>query len=195
MAEQKQKVRLSAAQRSKIRRLSAPKEASPDDGAGELNIVPFLDIIMNILMFVLATVAVVFTSTIETTPPSSGGGGVKLLKKSDSLNLTLIVTNDGVAIKAAGGNIAPGCDGIGAGIAIPAKAHDPGGQPDLNYKALASCVLKLKNQSSDFKDETQIRIMASNNINYDHIIGTMDAVRKAPDGTPLFPDVLFAVPR
>ena len=36
--------KLSAAQRSKIRRLSQPKEHSPDEAGGELNIVPFLDI-------------------------------------------------------------------------------------------------------------------------------------------------------
>ena len=51
--------KLTAAQRSKIRRLAAPKEIAPDEEAGELNIVPFLDIITNVLMFVLATLAVV----------------------------------------------------------------------------------------------------------------------------------------
>ena len=51
---------LSAAQRSRIRRLSQPKEPEPGDEAGELNVVPYLDIIMNILMFVLASVSVSF---------------------------------------------------------------------------------------------------------------------------------------
>ena len=38
--------RLSAAQRSKIRRLTNPKELGPDEEeGGELNIVPFLDIV------------------------------------------------------------------------------------------------------------------------------------------------------
>ena len=41
-----------------------------DEEGGELNIVPFLDIIVNILIFVLATVAVTFTATITTTPPA-----------------------------------------------------------------------------------------------------------------------------
>ena len=45
---------LSAAQRAKIRRLSQPRELSPDEEGGELNIVPFLDIVVNILIFVLA---------------------------------------------------------------------------------------------------------------------------------------------
>ena len=55
--------KLSAQQRSKIRRLSQPKELAPDEEGGELNIVPFLDIITNVLMFVLATVTVTFTAT------------------------------------------------------------------------------------------------------------------------------------
>src|SRR4051812_50220496 len=67
--------RLSAAQRSKIRRLSQPRELSPDEEGGELNIVPFLDIITNVLMFVLATVSVTFTATIDSFPPKRGGRG------------------------------------------------------------------------------------------------------------------------
>ena len=66
---------LSSAQRSKIRRLSQPKHPDAGEEAGELNIIPFLDIIMNVLMFVLATVSVTFTATIDTYPPKLGGGG------------------------------------------------------------------------------------------------------------------------
>ena len=53
------------------------RSMAPDEEGGELNIVPFLDIIMNVLMFVLATVAVTFTATIDTTPPRSAGSGVR----------------------------------------------------------------------------------------------------------------------
>ncbi|MGC4092027.1 MAG: hypothetical protein QM756_29920 [Polyangiaceae bacterium] len=73
---------LSPAQRSKIRRLSQPRELSPDEEGGELNIVPFLDIVVNILIFVLATVAVTFTASIETQPPASRGTGVRRSKFS-----------------------------------------------------------------------------------------------------------------
>ena len=187
---------LTAAQRSKVRRLGGPKEHSPEDAGGELNIVPFLDIIMNILIFVLATVAITFTATIETTPPSSGGKGPRIISESKSLNLTLFITNDGISIKAAGGSIAPGCEGLGSGITIPSKGRDESGMPVLDYPAVTKCAKKLKDQSPDFKDETQIRITASNNISYRKVIETIDAVRVAEDGKQvLFPDVLFAVPR
>src|SRR6185295_2414604 len=113
--------RLSTAQVGKIRRLSQPKELSPDEEGGELNIVPFLDIIVNILIFVLATVAVTFTASIETTPPASRGSGVRSEIQSEALNLTVFIVNDGLSLKASGGNIAPGCLGVGPGNAIPNK--------------------------------------------------------------------------
>ncbi|MBI5532775.1 MAG: biopolymer transporter ExbD [Deltaproteobacteria bacterium] len=195
MAEQKAEAKLSAGQRSKIRRLAAPQELSADDEAGELNIVPFLDMVVNILMFVLATVAVTFTATIETTPPSSGGGKVRIERADKALNLTVIVTNDGVALKAAGGNISTGCDGVGPGITFPTKNKGPDGEPVLDADAITECVRKLKDSSPDFKEETQIRITASNNISYRKVIECIDAVRKDKNGNDMFPDVLFGVPR
>ncbi len=75
MAEEKEK--LSAAQRSRIRRLSMPRELSPDEEGGELNIVPFLDIITNVLMFVLATISVTFTTMIESQPPRAAGSSAR----------------------------------------------------------------------------------------------------------------------
>src|SRR5580693_10126278 len=105
MAEEK----LSAAQRSKIRRLSEPKELAPDEEGGELNIVPFLDIVTNVLMFVLATVSVTFTATIDSFPPRAGGAGARA-PTTPTLGLTVIVVPDGFSIKARGGNIAPGFD-------------------------------------------------------------------------------------
>lgn len=98
--------RLSAAQRSKIRRLSQPRELAPDEEGGELNIVPFLDIVVNILIFVLATVAVTFTSSIETNPPGAGGQGVRQDTPQKSLGLTIMIVGQGFSVKAQGGKIA-----------------------------------------------------------------------------------------
>jgi biopolymer transport protein ExbD len=183
-------VKLSAAQRAKVRRLSQPKELSPDEEGGELNIVPFLDIIVNILIFVLATVAVTFTATIDTTPPASGGkGGVRAKVDSSALNLTVIIVNDGFSLKASGGNVGTGCRTRGAGLAIPKR----GGRYD--YPALKRCVAELKKQNPDFADETQIFIGANPGVSYQTIISVIDAVRNAPSGEVLFDDVNFKVPR
>lgn len=182
-------VKLSAGQRSKVRRLSAPRELSPDEEGGELNIVPFLDIVVNILIFVLATVAVTFTSSFETQPPASSGGGVRANVDTEALNLTVLIVNDGISIKAAGGNIAPGCQGPGPGIAIP----NVRGRYD--YETLNQCATRLKRSSSAFADESQVFISANPGTEYQIIIGVIDALRATPDGDELFPDVNFKVPR
>src|SRR5262252_3624918 len=101
---------LSAAQRSRIRRLSQPKEPEPGEEAGELNVVPYLDIITNIMMFVLASVSVSFISSIDTTPPSIGGKGVRSDVTSKALNLAAFITSQGVSFKTSGGNVATGCN-------------------------------------------------------------------------------------
>src|SRR6185369_2435074 len=110
---------LSAAQRSKIRRLSQPIEPAPGEEAGELNVVPYLDIITNIMMFVLASVSVSFIAAIDTTPPSIGGGKVRADVSSKALNLAAFITTQGVSLKTSGGNISTGCDNIGSGVAVP----------------------------------------------------------------------------
>jgi biopolymer transport protein TolR len=181
--------KLSAAQRSKVRRLSAPKEAEEGEEAGELNIVPFLDIIMNVLMFVLATVAVTFTATIDSTPPSLGGKGVRAQQQTNALNLAVFVVNEGFSLKASGGNIATGCTSAGPGLAVPKQGND------YDYSTLTDCAKKLKDSSADFKDETQVTITANPGIDYQTLIRAIDALRRSKDNEDLFPDVHFGVPR
>jgi biopolymer transport protein ExbD len=180
---------LSAAQRSKVRRLSAPKEVDEGEEAGELNIIPFLDIITNVMMFVLATVAVTFTATIDSTPPSLGGGRVRDTPPSNALNLAVFVVNEGFSLKASGGNIATGCSAPGPGLAVPKDGND------YNYQGLTDCAKRLKDASPDFKDETQVTITANPGIEYQTLIRAIDAVRRSKEGDDLFPDVHFGVPR
>ena len=181
--------KLSASQRSKIRRLSQPRELSPDEEGGELNIVPFLDIVVNILIFVLSTVAVTFTATIETTPPASPTGGVRSDNKKEMLNLSVLITSEGHAIKTSAGNVAPGCKGAGPGIAIPRHGET------YDFDALNACAGSLKKASPEFGEETQVFLSANPGIDYQTLVNTIDAVRATPKGDPLFPDVNFQVAR
>ena len=180
--------KLSAQQRSKIRRLSEPKEHAPDDAGGELNIVPFLDIITNVLMFVLATISVTFTATIDTFPPRAGGGAPRQ-PQAPTLGLTVLVVPDGFSMKARGGNVAPGCNDTGPGIAIPKR------EGDYDYSALKACAEKLKGAAPEFKDEMGVTISANPPIPYQVVIGTMDAVRKSSAGDDMFPEVTFGIAR
>src|SRR5688572_29882037 len=169
---------LSPAQRGKIRRLSQPRELAPDEEGGELNIVPFLDIIVNILIFVLATVAVTFTATIETTPPAAKGSGVRADIPSDALNLTVFIINDGFAIKGSGGNVAPGCTGMGPGTTIPRRSGK------YDYAALSQCATKLKASNPEFADENQAYIAANPGAEYQVVIDVIDALRTTPENRP-----------
>ncbi len=186
---------LTAGQKSKIRRLSAPKELAPDEEGGELNIVPFLDIIMNVLMFVLATVSVTFTATIETLPPKAGGpGGRPSGPQTPTLGLTVIVVPEGFSLKARGGNVAPGCNDTGPGLALPKTSAG-----EYDYVGLKKCAAKLKGLSPDFAEEMSVTISANPQIPYQAIISSMDAVRDITDAndkkTELFPEVNFGLAR
>jgi biopolymer transport protein TolR len=180
---------LTVAQRSKIRRLSQPKELAPDEEGGELNIVPFLDIVVNILIFVLATVAVTFTASIETNPPASRGAGVRQEITSEALNLSVFIVSDGFSLKASGGNIAPGCQDRGAGNAVP-KIGDR-----YDFAGLTACAARLKGLSPEFADETQATITANPGVEFQTVIAVMDALRSTPTGDALFENIQFGVTR
>ncbi len=191
---------LSAAQRGKVRRLSQPRELAPDEEGGELNIIPFLDIIVNVLIFVLASVAVTFTTTIETTPPSSQSKGVRQEIKSTALNLTVLIVNEGFSLKASGGNVAPGCAGIGEGIAIEKVSGK------YDFAALKKCAAKLKASNPDFDTERQVTLSANPGVAYQIVIDVMDHLRVKPQSKEaecaegktrgcLFDQIKFGVPR
>jgi biopolymer transport protein ExbD len=173
---------LSAAQRSKIRRLSAPVEADAGSDAGELNVVPYLDIIMNIMMFVLVSVSVTFTSTIATTAAQASPRPVPT--PPEALALTALITGEGVALKTAGGPVAPGCSGVGTGITVPNAA----GGYDL--VGLGACARRIKGA----RPETQVAVSASPDVSYDVVIGVMDALRSDAHGE-LFPEARLGVVR
>lgn len=182
---------LSASQRSRIRRLAAPKEPSHGEEAGELNIVPYLDIIMNIIVFVISTLSVVFMSTIDTEPPSMpepGKGRATQDIKTKALNLSAMITSDGVALKTSDGHIATGCNSFGQGVTVP--------KVDGKYdgKELSRCARELKKKNERAANELQVTITANPDVDYQTVIETMDALRRDNEGD-LFPSVSFGVVR
>jgi len=187
---------LPAAQRSKIRRLSQPKEPAPGEEAGELNVVPFLDIIMNVLMFVLASISIVFTVSLVANPPKPSpriNGGAEV----SSLNLTVIVATDGFYLKGSGGSIAAGCNGLGAGPTVPRIATTAADSFDgrkYDLDGLRRCVRKLKAEVPGAEAEKQIILTANPNVPFQEIVNVLDAVRRDDQGE-LFPDAVFAVVR
>lgn len=195
---------LSPAQRSRIRRLSKWEEPAPGEEAGELNIVPYLDIVMNIIVFIIASISVVFVTTIDTQAPSTGGGAKTRSIQSQALNLTALITSEGISLKTSGGNVAPGCNGTGAGTAVPKN-----GDGTYDLEELRRCARELKNAREEFASETQVTITANPDVEYQVIIDVMDHLRLDDPATCskdeeskswvgagcLFPEVLFGVAR
>jgi biopolymer transport protein ExbD len=176
---------LSAAQRSRIRRLSAPLPTEPGEDAGELNVVPYLDIIMNVMMFVLVSVSVAFASTIRTTAAEAGP---RPEGEARALGLAALITSQGVALKTAGGAVATGCGDVGPGVTVPnvGGAHDLGG--------LTACARRVKGSRPEYAAETQVVVTASPDVPYEAVVAVMDALRADASGE-LFPAATLGVVR
>jgi biopolymer transport protein ExbD len=177
--------RLSVQQKNKIRRVAKPGAEQNEAESGELNVVPFLDIITNVMTFVLATITVAFTATIDTTPPRNGPRP----PSEPTLGLSVLVVPGGFALKARGGNVAPGCTDSGAGLAVPKK------NGDYDYEALRGCAAKLKASGANFKSEKDVTVAANPEVPYQVVVAALDAVRKDEAGDELFPEVKLGVAR
>ncbi len=151
---------------------------------------------MNVLMFVLASVAVTFMTTLDVSSPRAGRGGASRDALQKTLSLSVIIAPDGYSLKTARGNVAPGCKDYGTGIAVPKK-------PDGSYDTarLGECAAFLKGLDPAFEDETSVTIMSNPEIVYAVVIDTIDALRHEPKKAEgdkaklLFPDVMFGVLR
>ena len=179
--------KLTSRQRSYIRKRSKHVELDPSEMMGELNIVPFLDIVVNLIMFLLATTeAVLLMAQIESDLPKISRGRSKNDNSvATPLNLNVVVTDKGVMVSGSGGKLAQGCEAIESGpnLTVPSK----GGKYD--WAALTTCVAKVK---SKFEDETSVTVSADPQVQYEHVVAAMDAIRNQGQ-RDLFPDVLISV--
>lgn len=179
--------KLTPRQRAYVRKRSKRVELDPSEMMGELNIVPFLDIVVNLIMFLLATTeAVLLMAQIESDLPKISRGRSK---NDDSvatpLNLNVTVTDKGVMVAGSGGKLAQGCDAIESGpaITVPTK------KGKYDWSGLTKCVAKVKGK---FEDETTVTVSADPQVQYEHVVAAMDAVRNEGQ-RDLFPDVLISV--
>jgi biopolymer transport protein ExbD len=152
-----------------------------EEEAGELNLVPYMDIVTNIIIFLLASVVnQASLANINVTVPSisSGGGSAsdEPPPEKPPLNLTVSVGASGFTIAASGG-------------VLPIVAKLPNGQYD--YKTLTVKLKEIKS-SPENATETKANFSADALIPYDIVVATLDAMRTTEDGKILFPDVAFA---
>lgn len=177
--------KLTPRQRAYVRKRTTVHELDPSEAMGELNIVPFLDIVVNIIVFLLATTqAVLAIAEIEANLPTLGRGGVGG-EPSSTLNLTVIVTGQGVSVGAEGGWMAPGCTTTtqqGGTVSVPRRGSG------YDWPGLTACARRIK---QEFPDERKVIVSADPEIEFEHLIGAMDALR-SHGSDELFPEVMIS---
>jgi len=180
--------KFSPRQRSYIRKRAKGEDLDPSEMVGELNIIPFLDIVVNLIMFLLATTeAVLLIAQIESDLPKINRGRSKNNENvTTPLNLNVTVAEAGVLVSGSGGKLAQGCESIETGtraVTVPNKGKD------YDWDGLTKCVARVKKQ---FEDEDTVTVSADPQVQYEHVVAAMDAVRSDKDHD-LFPNVLISV--
>ncbi len=162
------------------RRKLKPRE---EEETGELNIVPYLDILMNLILFMLLSITGLASfGILNVSAPSYGGPSTTVAPPENPdqprLVLSVLISKRGHFVNSE--NAILGQDGAPT---IPVQADGA-----YDYAALNAQMVKVK---SAFPSETKVIVAADPDIPYEALIQTMDAVRETRDTSRrlLFPDV------
>lgn len=177
-------MQLTPSQRRYVRRRVEKPDKDPSEVGGELNIIPFLDIVVNLIMFLLITVTTAITVTqVDAQLPIWGrctGTGCG----EPSLGLSVTVTNTGMFVAGSGGVLAPGCnDEPGSAPSSEAATVAAG-----DYEGLTQCLRRVKGR---FPEEHTVILSADPLVSYADLVQAMDATRADAEGA-LFTEVLIS---
>lgn len=163
--------------RNAMRRMRDHAEEAEEE-TGELNLVPYMDIVTNIIIFLLASVVnSVALGNVNVSLPtiSSGGGGAAAEEpEKPPLNLTVTAGAKGFIIAASGG-------------VMPSIPKKPNGNYD--YPELTKKLMEIK---KEFPDETKVTFNADAGTEYAVVVETLDAMREDSNHNLMFPDVVFS---
>ena len=168
-----------------------------EEHTGELNIVPYLDVVVNLVMFMLLSMTGLITlGVLNVSAPKIGGeaGAAGEKPEKPPLLLTVAIGRQGFYVAGAGGVL--GKDATTPDANRPPTIPLREGKYD--YASLSEQMKKIKDQ---FPNETAVILSADPDVVYDTLIQTMDACREAsvkgPDGKierkPLFFDVSLSL--
>ena len=170
--------------RTKLRKIREHGEEMAEEG-GELNLVPYLDIVTNVIMFMLATTTFAAAlGDVNVTSPTKSGAAAAMEDPQNmpkqGLNLTVNISDKGFTILTSGAVLHEGFSFDKAGLLvdptqkIPTLPKKPTGEYD--FELLAQKMAEIK-QVPQANEETKVILNASPNIIYEHVIATMDACR------------------
>jgi biopolymer transport protein TolR len=182
-------VKLTSRQRTYIRKRTHAGDLDPSELVGELNIIPFLDIVVNLIMFLLATSEyVLLISQIQSDLPQIARGRKPTDQQvTTPLNLNVTITDGGVLVSGSGGKLAPGCEAVDPAGSRSITVAKKNGAYD--WVGLGQCAVKIKNR---FGEEDTVTVSADPQIQYEYVVAAMDAVRGKAE-SELFPKVMVSV--
>jgi len=164
-----------------------------EEHVGELNIVPYLDIVVNLVMFMLLSMTgLISLGVLNVSTPKIGGPAVTQAEQAEQpkLLLTVAIGKQGFYVAGAGGVI--GADAASPNVGRPPTIPLKDGKYD--YAALTEQLRQIKEK---FPTETAVILSADMDVIYDVLIQTMDACREVkvtkPDGTSEHKALFFDV--
>lgn len=145
----------------------------------ELNIVPYLDILMNLIMFMLLSITGLSAfGIVNVNAPNYGAPNTQVTDEGDKskLLLTVLISKKGFYVAATGGVVGQQPQGqpnpTEAPPSIPKK-----GDGTYDYSALTENMVNVK---KEFPSESKVIVGAEGDIPYEVLVQTMDAIRETP---------------
>lgn len=173
------------------RRKLRPRE---EEESGELNIVPYLDILMNLIIFMLLSMTgLAAFGILNVNAPNYGAPSAGMSQDNPDqpkLLLTVLISKKGFFVAGTGAVLPGGANSGGnPGEGTPTVPKKADGTYD--YAALTAQMVDIK---KSFPNETKVIVGAESDIEYETLIQTMDAIRETPgtDRKILFSDVTLA---
>ena len=159
---------------------------SDEEHQGELNIIPYLDILMNLIIFMLLSMTGLATfGILNVSAPNSAAGGPGESPDKPPLLLTVAIAKGGFFVAATGGVLGGGEQPAQApGEGAPTIPKKPDGTYD--FDALTAKMQEIKGA---FPNDSKVILAAELDTQYEQLIATMDAVRENKEHKLLFPDV------
>ena len=163
-----------------------------EEEAGELNIVPYLDILMNLIIFMLLSMTgLAAFGILNVNAPNYGGPSAGVNQENPDtpkLLLSVLISKKGFFV-AGTGAVLSGQGSAAPGEGSPTIPRKSDGSYD--FGTLTTQMVEIK---KGFPNETKVIIGAEGDIPYETLIQTMDSIRETAGSNHklLFSDVTLA---
>src|SRR5262249_1957044 len=161
---------------------------------GELNIVPYLDILMNLIIFMLLSMTgLAMYGILNVNAPNYGGATATSSEGAPKLLLSVLISKKGFFVAGTGAVLGQQVEGQQQPTSSTEGAPTIPRKPDgsFDFAALNAKMVEIK---KEFPNESKVIIGAEGEIAYETLIQTMDAIRETlgKERKILFSDVTLA---